>query len=68
MIIYSNLSFLDSLDEETYILTTDADVMFTPGSVEALLDLMTRDSSIGKVLRALISFFLFLIISHCPYS
>ncbi|KAH9513510.1 Chitin synthase, class 2 [Bulinus truncatus] len=34
---------------ESYILTTDADVMFTPDSVEALLDLMTRDSSIGAV-------------------
>ncbi|BFZ23575.1 hypothetical protein BsWGS_26614 [Bradybaena similaris] len=38
-----------TLEEETYILTTDADVMFTPGSVEALLDLMTRDSTIGAV-------------------
>ncbi|KAK6965691.1 Chitin synthase class 2, partial [Biomphalaria glabrata] len=34
---------------ESYILTTDADVMFTPDSVEALLDLMTRDTSIGAV-------------------
>lgn len=31
-----------------YILTTDADVMFTPESVEALLDLMSRDPTIGK--------------------
>ncbi|KAL4216723.1 hypothetical protein ACF0H5_024446 [Mactra antiquata] len=36
-------------DEETYILTTDADVRFTPDSVEALLDLMTRDHSVGAV-------------------
>ncbi|KAL8601710.1 hypothetical protein ACOMHN_033886 [Nucella lapillus] len=36
-------------DDEAYILTTDADVVFTPDSVEALLDLMTRDSSIGAV-------------------
>ncbi|CAL1530473.1 unnamed protein product, partial [Lymnaea stagnalis] len=35
--------------EETYILTTDADVKFTPDSVKALLDLMSRDSSIGAV-------------------
>lgn len=36
-------------DEETYILTTDADVRFTPDAVEALLDLMTRDPSVGAV-------------------
>ncbi|XP_052222970.1 uncharacterized protein LOC127838915 isoform X10 [Dreissena polymorpha] len=34
---------------ETYILTTDADVMFTPDSVEALLDRMIRDDSLGAV-------------------
>ncbi|XP_052221810.1 chitin synthase chs-2-like [Dreissena polymorpha] len=37
-----------SLDE-TYILTTDADVSFTSNSVENLLDLMTRDHSVGAV-------------------
>ena len=35
--------------EDAFILTTDADVVFTPDSVEALLDLMTRDNSIGAV-------------------
>lgn len=39
----------DATDEESYILTTDADVRFTPDSVEALLDLMTRDRSVGAV-------------------
>ncbi|XP_059154827.1 uncharacterized protein LOC131940217 [Physella acuta] len=43
------LSKQDELNEQTYILTTDADVMFTPQSVEALLDLMSRDKSIGAV-------------------
>ena len=36
-------------NDETYILTTDADVRFTPDAVEALLDLMTRDPSVGAV-------------------
>ena len=36
-------------DEDWFILTTDADVRFTPDSVEALLDLMTRDPSVGAV-------------------
>ena len=36
-------------DENTYILTTDADVKFTHESVEALLDLMSRDPSVGAV-------------------
>ncbi|CAG2241376.1 CHS1 [Mytilus edulis] len=36
-------------DETAFILTTDADVKFTPDSVEALLDLMTRDTSVGAV-------------------
>jgi chitin synthase len=40
---------LKATDEESYILTTDADVRFTPDSVEALLDLMTRDRSVGAV-------------------
>lgn len=35
--------------EDTFILTTDADVNFTPESVEALLDLMTRDQNTGAV-------------------
>ncbi|XP_045184960.2 uncharacterized protein LOC123542969 isoform X2 [Mercenaria mercenaria] len=39
----------DATDDESYILTTDADVRFTPDSVEALLDLMTRDHSVGAV-------------------
>ncbi|XP_046329410.2 uncharacterized protein LOC124113184 isoform X1 [Haliotis rufescens] len=40
---------MTSNDEDCYILTTDADVKFTPDSVEALLDLMTRDRSVGAV-------------------
>ncbi|XP_061191089.1 uncharacterized protein LOC133199272 [Saccostrea echinata] len=36
-------------ESDCYILTTDADVKFTPESVEALLDLMKRDSSVGAV-------------------
>lgn len=36
-------------DENTYILTTDADVKFTHESVEALLDLMARDPTVGAV-------------------
>ncbi|XP_046547945.1 LOW QUALITY PROTEIN: uncharacterized protein LOC124257841 [Haliotis rubra] len=40
---------MTSNDEDCYILTTDADVKFTPESVEALLDLMTRDRSVGAV-------------------
>ncbi|XP_046329399.2 uncharacterized protein LOC124113182 isoform X2 [Haliotis rufescens] len=40
---------MTSNDEDCYILTTDADVRFTPDSVEALLDLMTRDRSVGAV-------------------
>lgn len=42
-------SIVLSEDEESFILTTDADVLFTPDSVEALLDLMTRDQTIGAV-------------------
>ncbi|XP_014783151.1 uncharacterized protein LOC106878452 [Octopus bimaculoides] len=38
-----------SENSEGFILTTDADVFFTPDSVEALLDLMTRDESVGAV-------------------
>ncbi|XP_062605964.1 chitin synthase chs-2-like [Saccostrea cucullata] len=36
-------------ESDCYILTTDADVKFTPESVEALLDFMKRDSSVGAV-------------------
>ncbi|XP_052265046.1 uncharacterized protein LOC127867732 isoform X2 [Dreissena polymorpha] len=36
-------------EEECFILTTDADVRFNVNSVEALLDLMTRDPSVGAV-------------------
>ena len=32
-----------------FILTTDADVEFTPESVEALLDLLSRDTNVGAV-------------------
>ncbi|XP_060561280.1 chitin synthase chs-2-like [Ruditapes philippinarum] len=35
--------------QNSYILTTDADVKFTPESVEALLDLMIRDEKVGAV-------------------
>lgn len=35
--------------DNTFILTTDADVKFTPESVEALLDLMVRDDKVGAV-------------------
>ncbi|GAB1607942.1 chitin synthase chs-2-like [Argonauta hians] len=34
---------------EGFIVTTDADVFFTADSVEALLDLMNRDESVGAV-------------------
>ena len=33
----------------TYILTTDADIDFTPDSVAALLDFLVRDDSVGAV-------------------
>jgi len=36
-------------DDLTYILTTDADVKFTPEDVSALMDLMTRDHKVGAV-------------------
>ncbi|XP_041355418.1 chitin synthase chs-2-like [Gigantopelta aegis] len=36
-------------DEECFVLTTDADVDFTPESVATQLDLMTRDSTVGAV-------------------
>ncbi|XP_053387016.1 chitin synthase-like isoform X2 [Mercenaria mercenaria] len=37
------------MEEESYILTTDADVQFTLDNVEALLDFMTLDYSVGAV-------------------
>lgn len=37
------------IDTNKFILTTDADVRFNPESVEALLDLMKRDTSVGAV-------------------
>jgi GT2 family glycosyltransferase len=40
---------LSQIAEHSYILTTDADVKFSPESVEALLDLMTRDGNVGAV-------------------
>lgn len=53
---HANVTMLDifqifciGYDGEAYILTTDADVRFTPDSVEALLDLMTRDLTVGAV-------------------
>nr|XP_034320179.1 uncharacterized protein LOC105341274 isoform X1 [Crassostrea gigas]XP_034320180.1 uncharacterized protein LOC105341274 isoform X1 [Crassostrea gigas] len=39
----------NQFDTNNFILTTDADVQFTPESVEALLDLMLRDTSVGAV-------------------
>lgn len=36
-------------EEDTYILTTDADINFNADSVEALLDLMMRDPKVGAV-------------------
>lgn len=36
-------------EEDWFILTTDADVSFKPDSVEALLDVMICDSSVGAV-------------------
>ena len=43
--------FLNGLvrEEDTYILTTDADINFNADSVEALLDLMIRDPKVGAV-------------------
>ncbi|XP_060607022.1 chitin synthase chs-1-like [Ruditapes philippinarum] len=35
--------------EQSYILTTDGDVKFTPKSVETLINLMARDESVGAV-------------------
>ncbi|WAR09210.1 CHS-like protein [Mya arenaria] len=35
--------------EARYILTTDADVDFTPGSIDSLLDMMNRDENVGAV-------------------
>ncbi|XP_066284168.1 uncharacterized protein [Branchiostoma lanceolatum] len=40
---------IDQLDDETFVLTTDADVQFTPESVAALLDLASRDRKVGAV-------------------
>ncbi|XP_052786292.1 chitin synthase chs-1-like [Mya arenaria] len=39
----------EASEEDCFVLTTDADVQFTPDSVEALLDLMTRDNTVGAV-------------------
>ena len=36
-------------DEQSFILTTDADVKFTHESVEALIDQITEDPRIGAV-------------------
>ena len=39
----------EDLKKRTFILTTDADVDFSSGSVIALLDILTRDDGIGAV-------------------
>ena len=36
-------------DDQTFILTTDADVHFTHESMEALIDYMIQDEAIGAV-------------------
>ena len=41
----SKTAFKISVGEDAFILTTGADVVFTPASVDALLDLMVRDQS-----------------------
>ena len=43
--IFSSVENLD----HSYILTTDADVRFTPDDVMALMDFMSRDPSVGAV-------------------
>ena len=40
---------METNDDNTYILATDADVRFTHESVQALLDLMMRDEQVGAV-------------------
>ncbi|XP_028399424.1 uncharacterized protein LOC114522855 isoform X2 [Dendronephthya gigantea] len=40
---------LNALEDDTYILTTDADIRFDVDSVEALLDLLMRDPNVGAV-------------------
>lgn len=49
MLYSCNVTFTDPSEIEGFILTTDADVLFTPVSVEALMDLMTRDEAVGAV-------------------
>ncbi|XP_023931466.1 uncharacterized protein LOC106150672 [Lingula anatina] len=39
----------DATDQDTFILTTDADVKFSPESVESLMDNMIRDNTVGAV-------------------
>ncbi|XP_053391052.1 chitin synthase chs-2-like [Mercenaria mercenaria] len=43
------LKELKATDEDVFILTTDADVKFTPDSIAYLLDLMARDDTVGAV-------------------
>ena len=43
------LFWLLGKDDQTYILATDADVMFTPNDVMALMDLMSRNPKVGAV-------------------
>ena len=46
---FANFNFLSVLEEDTYILTTDADIRFDADSVEALLDRLIRDPNVGAV-------------------
>ena len=43
------LFYIPVKDEQSFILTTDADVKFTHESVEALIDQITEDPRIGAV-------------------
>jgi cellulose synthase/poly-beta-1,6-N-acetylglucosamine synthase-like glycosyltransferase len=47
--MYILLNISPVLEEDTYILTTDADVRFDADSVEALLDRLIRDPNVGAV-------------------
>ena len=44
-----NVHRISDKDEDLFILTTDADVKFKSTDVEALMDLMTRDKTVGAV-------------------
>ena len=49
--IWNNLNFVSDSDkhDDAFILTTDADVRFTPDDVIALMDRMSRDPTVGAV-------------------